>query len=360
MKMPFGDSMRAATALTQQGKLMEATAAIQRALGQAASQDAHVAPVARRGVMPGLPNELRPAAPEDIREGRFTDGAFSHGGLTRAFKIFVPSILSAHPGLVVMLHGCQQDPSDFARGTRANEHAASADCIVVYPAQSRSANVNGCWNWFEKDHQRRDRGEAGLLAHLVRDLVATHAIDRDRVFVAGLSAGGAMAAVMADEYPDLFAAVCIHSGLAAGTASNVSEALQAMRSGPPVGALASSVGASTSVPTIVFHGAKDHTVNASNAEAIVASILARADRATLSAPDVVRSSDRKGRSVTRTRYEDASGRTVVEHWNAQGGSHAWFGGSPDGSYTDPHGVDATREMLRFFADHPRRRGSSGN
>ena len=300
-----------------------------------------------------LPND-RADAPRTGDAGQFLEGRFAQGSLSRKYRLFVPENLSASPGLVMMLHGCKQDPDDFARGTRMNEFASAADCLVVYPAQSSRANVNACWNWFEKDHQRRDRGEAGLLGHLVRDLVARHAVQRSRVFVAGLSAGGAMAAVLADEYPDLFAAACVHSGLPAGAASNLSEALRAMRSGPAAGGQSATTSEPDAlVPTIIFHGAQDRTVDAINADAIVASLIARKGRESLSVPQQVGLKDAKQRRVTRTIYRDVDGRTLVEDWRAHGASHAWFGGAADGSFTDPNGIDATREMMRFFAEHAR-------
>ena len=237
-----------------------------------------------------------------------------------------------------MLHGCTQNPDDFALGTGMNEAALASDegFFVLYPAQNSQANPSRCWNWFKRSHQQRDLGEPALLAAMTCDVIKGYAIDPQRVYVAGLSAGGAMAAILGDAYPDIFAAVGVHSGLAVGAAKDVNSAFSAMKSG---GASAPKSNAKT-VPTIVFHGDKDNTVHPVNGEQVVQASVGK------TAPRVETGSD-NGRGFTRSVYA-ADGRVVAEHWTVQGAGHAWSGGSAKGSYTDGKGPNATKEMLRFF------------
>jgi poly(hydroxyalkanoate) depolymerase family esterase len=308
------------------------------ATGRAATADAPaVDPAARHA--DAAPH---PDAPEAFLTGR-------HGGeglAGRDFKLYVPPGAGREPRpLVVMLHGCTQDPDDFARGTRMNEAAREQGFYVLYPAQSQRANPQRCWNWFKPSHQARGRGEAALVAGMVRQVMAQHAIDLARVYVAGLSAGGAMAANLAEAYPDLFAAAGVHSGLTAGAARDLKSALDAMKRGaarPPASAPA--------VPTIVFHGDADGTVHPANGEQVLGALPARSSAQVEERP----SSGSSARAATRHIYRDAAGTVLAEHWRLHGGSHAWSGGSARGSYTDPRGPDATAEMLRFFREHPRR------
>ena len=351
MKSTFGSAMSAATALTRQGRLSEATALIQRAFATAGLQQPPrpVPPSSAPSTAPAaLVREVHPERPATRA------GEFSYRSLVRGYDLFVPPTSSAPPGLVVMLHGCTQDPADFARGTRTNEAAVTDGCIVLYPAQARAANANGCWNWFEPHHQKRDQGEAGLIAHLTRHVIDEFEVDAARVAIAGLSAGGAMAAIVADAYPELYAAVCIHSGLPVAAASSLSEALLAMRSGSGRGRRVRVAGRVDGfVPTIVFHGTSDHTVHVSNADAIVSAALDRARQPT-STVEVVELRDAKKRRVTKTTHVGVDRQVLVEDWRVQSGVHAWFGGSATGSHTDAHGIDATTEMMRFFAEHGRK------
>jgi poly(hydroxyalkanoate) depolymerase family esterase len=303
----------------------------------------------------GLPG-LSPAhAPDPVPEGaRFTTHSFSNEAGSRAYKLYVPSSLKGRPApLVVMLHGCTQSPDDFAAGTKMNALAEEHGFLVAYPAQPPTAHAQKCWNWFKPGDQRRGQGEPALLAGITRQVMRDHAVDPARVYVAGLSAGGAAAAIMGAAYPDLYAAVGVHSGLACGAASDAQSAFAAMAGGgtaaprrPPVGDEPARV-----VPTIVFHADRDTTVHPSNGDQVVAQAVAASNgglRAT-----VQRGRVPGGRAYSRTLHADtAGGSAVLEQWVVHGGGHAWSGGSPGGSYTDPRGPDASREMLRFFLDHP--------
>jgi poly(hydroxyalkanoate) depolymerase family esterase len=253
----------------------------------------------------------------------------------RPYRLFVPPNLPARPGLVVMLHGCSQTPEDFAAGTRMNELAGAQGFLVLYPEQIRSANMQRCWNWFNPADQQRDQGEPALIAGMTRAVMAEYNVAKRRVFVAGLSAGGAKAAIMGAAYPDLYTAIGVHSGLACGAAHDMQSAFAAMRQGK------NGTG-SVTVPTIIFHGDRDATVNPLNADAVAAQ-LAGLDTAQIEHGEVP-----QGLNYTRSVRRNAQHRPVLEQWTVHGAGHAWSGGSPTGSYTEPKGPDASAEMLRFF------------
>ncbi|MFC3125567.1 alpha/beta hydrolase family esterase [Pseudoroseomonas globiformis] len=287
----------------------------------------------------------------------FTMRSFSCSAGTRDYKLYIPGSYQGKPvPLVIMLHGCTQSPDDFAAGTRMNTLAEEQGFLVGYPAQSASANVQKCWNWFSPGDQERDRGEPALIAGITRQIMRDHAVDPARVYVAGLSAGGAAAAIMGEVYPDLFAAVGVHSGLACGIARDMPSAFAAMR-GDGVASAGHNAGTVAEaqrrrvVSTIVFHADRDRTVHPVNGDQVVARAAARAGnlRMTVEHGEVA-----GGRAYSRTLHSGQDGETVLEQWVVHGGGHAWAGGSQDGSYTDPKGPDASREMLRFFRDHPLR------
>ncbi|GJD62750.1 extracellular catalytic domain type 1 short-chain-length polyhydroxyalkanoate depolymerase [Methylobacterium frigidaeris] len=272
--------------------------------------------------------------------GRFLSESFAGPPGRRAYRLYVPGGYRGRPvPLVVMLHGCTQSPEDFAAGTGMNALAEAETFLVAYPAQTRSANHARCWNWFNPADQGRDRGETGVIAGITRAVTAAYAVDPRRVYVAGLSAGGAAAANVATAYPDLYAALGVHSGLCAGAARDLPGALAAMRDG--------ATGDAAAIPTIVFHGDRDTTVNPKNGAALIAATGGRLIRREgAQAPN--------GRAFEWSVYADPAGRPAFEHWVIHGSGHAWSGGSQAGSYTDPQGPDATREMWRFFRAHPRR------
>jgi poly(hydroxyalkanoate) depolymerase family esterase len=296
----------------------------------------------------------RAKSAEHIRPGEFLSRSFSNTAGTRAYKLYVPASYSESPEktpLVVLLHGCTQSPDDFAAGTRMNALAESHGFLVAYPAQAAHANGKNCWNWFRAEDQSRDRGEPSLIAGITCEIASRYRVDDRRIFVAGLSAGGAMAVVLGATYPELYTAVGAHSGLPYGVAHDVPSAFRAMQTG---GAPADAFHG-PAVPTIVFHGDCDHTVNAANSAAIVAQALkAHTGYTRLSAS--VNESEASGRTFSRTVYTDAANQPIVEQWVLHGAGHAWSGGNPQGSFTDMRGPDASAEMIRFF--HAQRRAGT--
>jgi poly(hydroxyalkanoate) depolymerase family esterase len=299
--------MAEALRLTREGRASEATAVLQGGLGGAPATPAGA------------------AAPRDL-------------AAARRHQLFVPAGLGTEPApLLVMLHGGTQSAADFAAGTRMNELAERHGFLVVYPEQSREANQGGYWNWFSPADQGRNAGEPAIMAAITRGVMDDVAVDPSRVYVAGLSAGGAMAAVMAATHPELYAAVAVHSGLGYRAAHDVGSAFGAMRTGgspAPIG----------TVPLLVIHGDADNVVAPVNADRLIASRLAAGDVA-----DRGRPIQRGG--VTHTEHRTADGTVAAASIIVHGGGHAWFGGSPAGSYTDPNGPDSSTEIVTFLAQH---------
>ena len=379
----FIAQMRDAARLLQTEGPMAATAAVQRALhgatpSGAASPFAQPAPAdnvvdinpafaetakpqaaPRRAGIAGLAQRLRAGmgqpVVEDVEEVAASDAAPLKGKFlslsctapagTRAYKLYIPSTYAGEPApLVVMLHGCKQNPDDFAAGTGMNALAEEQGCLVVYPAQAKNANGSNCWNWFQANDQRRDRGEPSIIAAITQQVMRDYEVDPERVYVAGLSAGGAMAAILASEYPDLYKAAGVHSGLPTGAAHDVPSAFAAMQNGAANGALKARSGAA--IPVIVFHGDRDRTVHPQNGH----QVLAHHAGPQPGAATTEKGSTPNGRSYTRAIHRNAGGKLTAEHWTVHGSGHAWSGGSKRGSYTDPKGPDASREMLRFFGE----------
>jgi len=385
------EAMAEATRLTRQGRLVEATALIQQTLASpGATRRVPDAPGTdeETGGMPLRPPVLTPPADEGISRvssgwirrlrafprrsatdpvlaprsapsaakrpaGRFDAFSYTNAAGTRAYRLYVPAGYTGGPlPLVVMLHGGTQDAATFAAATGMNDLAERETFLVAYPEQDRSANAGLYWNWFTPGHQRRDAGEPSLIAGITTQVMDSYGVAADRVYVAGFSAGGAMAAVMAAVYPDLYAAAGVHSGLAYAAASDLPSALAAMRQGP----LRPARPAAQPLPLIVFHGDQDATVAPANAAGLIAHVLAagHTDRRPGSPPATVTSRGQVpgGHAYTRTCYQDPTGAAVAECWTIHQGGHSWSGGVPDGSYTDPHGPDASAEFIRFFDEHP--------
>jgi poly(hydroxyalkanoate) depolymerase family esterase len=387
-----------ATQLTRAGRLLEATALIQRVLGSTSgfAEKANQPPARKGGPngdvidvecsevgapaddaltplqkvaggdpSPGTDVERSPRKwrrrcstvavppPEpgvtEGQPGQFLAGVYSNAHGSRRYKLYVPTGYAGQSlPLIVMLHGCTQTPDDFANGTRMNALAEERQCFVLYPEQSRAANHSRCWNWFKRGDQQRGQGEPAILAGMTREVLNRYRIDPNKVYVAGLSAGGAMAAVMGAAYPELYQAVGIHSGLACGSAHDLPSALAAMRCAPAsLDRNTRVTPAAQATPTIVFHGDRDKTVHPRNGEQAVLQSMERS-RVSMADATTERAQVKGGHSYTRTIQRDSTGRVVLEHWLVHGGGHAWFGGSTRGSYTDPKGPDATREMIRFF------------
>ncbi|MBB1076710.1 PHB depolymerase family esterase [Rhodoferax sp. 4810] len=375
MNKTLQNLMQKATQLTQSGRLTEATELIQRLLHSQTGDHAQPPPQAQAPAAraadaplvlddcvfevntpkPGTAPEAanRPATPA---AGEFISGTHTHANLTRRYKLYIPP---GHAGkalpLVVMLHGCTQNPDDFAAGTGMNQRAQAQGFFVLYPEQSSEANPQACWNWFKHNHQKRGSGEPALIASLTQAVTQHYGLDARRVYVAGLSAGGAMAAVLAAAYPDIYAAVGVHSGLPAGAASNVAQALMVMKSGhsgislPGKGRQddvqkASEKHPPITIPTIVFHGDDDKTVHPRNGEKLIAAVRGHSE----GSAKVEQGVSTKGRRYTRCIRHGDQGNALSEHWLVHGGGHAWSGGLAAGSYTDIQGPDATGEILRFF------------
>jgi poly(hydroxyalkanoate) depolymerase family esterase len=321
--------------------------------------------------LPGLPHES-PGPTKGVpgplvvpAGGRFVERSYTGPAGARAYKLYVPSGYTGQEEvpLVVMLHGCTQNPDDFAAGTSMNELAETHTFLVAYPAQAQNANMQKCWNWFKASDQQRGQGEPAIIAGITRQVIEEYSVADGRVYVAGMSAGGAMAAIMGTTYPDLYAAVAVHSGLAPGAAQDLSSAFSAMQ-GSGVrnnhqDTLAT--GLELSVPVIVFHGDRDTTVHPSNAEQLLAQYRtlnntpgARNAAGAQVPPVAVRKGQVPGgHAYTCATQHDTDGRPVMEQWTVHGLGHAWSGGSPAGSYTDAKGPDASAEMVRFFdQQHP--------
>ncbi len=285
---------------------------------------------------------IAPAVPDGAQ---FVSRTHRSAAGSRGYKLYLPSSHPKRPhGLILMLHGCSQTPDDFATGTHMNALAEKHGLAIAYPAQTRSHNAASCWNWFKPGDQQRDAGEPAILAALTRKLMKNFCLGREQVFVAGLSAGGAMAATLADVYPDIFSAAGVHSGLARGAARDVLSAMLAMRNGTGAPSMSSTdVEPPLRVRRIVFQGDSDTTVHPSNAAVIVAAAVGDAEH-----PENVIKRAVRGRSYSRSDFAGPDGAVLVELWMIEGAGHAWSGGRAAGSYTDAKGPDASAQMIRFF------------
>jgi len=363
---------------TSSGPMHKVTETIRRALASAGLPDTAVSPGSAESVVDaptrfvdvgdvgdGEPSG-RPPIGEAELPGTFETREFSNLVGTRSYKLYIPAGVSDAPRpMVVMLHGCTQSADDFAAGTQMNRLAEEHGFLVVYPEQPTHANASKCWNWFKQQDQARDAGEPSLIAGIVHEVAARHGADPRRIFVAGLSAGAAMAVVLGETYPELFAGVGAHSGLPYGSAHDIPSALAAMKGGrsglPDLKGMSDVVAGSAKkaaqpVPTIVFHGDRDHTVQPINGSEIVKqardAFQAQAGEDSLISSTQVSKAD-GGRCYSRTVYARGTGEVHIESWTLHGAGHAWSGGDARGSHTDATGPHASTEMVRFFLALPR-------
>jgi poly(hydroxyalkanoate) depolymerase family esterase len=384
-------AMAEATRLTRQGRLVEATALIQRTLaGPAVTRRTPDVPPAGeenggapdyhlnvptslpvlwgkplRRISPGWTRRSRafpsrgvsgpalahrsegPAAKQPA--GRFDAFSYTNAAGTRAYRLYVPTGYTGGPlPLLVMLHGGTQDAAAFAAATAMNDLAEDQTFLVAYPEQARSANAGRYWNWFAPGHQRRGVGEPSLIAGITRHVTDRYGADASRVYAAGFSAGGAMAAVMAVAYPDLYAAVGVHSGLPYAAAGDLASAFAAMKQGPAH----PSRPAAHRLPLIVFHGDRDTIVAPANAARLIDDALTAGSPGAVPTAVTTGGQVPGGHAYTRTCYQDPVGAPLAEHWTIHQAGHAWSGGVPHGSYTDPYGPNASAEFIRFFGQHP--------
>jgi poly(hydroxyalkanoate) depolymerase family esterase len=384
MKTPFTRGMAKAAELTRSGKLQEATALIQSLLQQKAPDlppaadtlhgvtlegdftrveqsaplqngkpkrpaagvaSTPLAETLRKIAAGGMPIQgpLSAAADPLPQGARFLSLTHSAQEGSRSYRLYIPAHRPETPmPLIVMLHGCTQTPEDFASGTGMNALAEEFGCLIAYPAQPSGANVQKCWNWYRPEDQVRDRGEPAVIAGLTRTIQRDHRADPSRIYIAGLSAGAAAALVTAAAYPEIFSAVGAHSGLPVGAAHDIPSAFAAMRSG------AQGKPHKTVLPTIVFHGLADSTVHPSNGAAILSQALSAMPRLRMTTRQDL---SEGGQRFRTTAHHHADGYSLAEHWEIDGGGHAWAGGHSSGSYTDPKGPDASRQMMRFLLQH---------
>jgi len=369
------EAMRHATQLVRTRGAVAATRFIQglfrpkQAEPTPSSPDIRTADVRTDDSADTIVEVLEPLPAHDLREqpvpltlpsesGQFLSQRFSGLAGARNYKLYVPSgYTGTSLPLVVMLHGCTQSSDDFAAGTRVNRWAESKRYLVVYPEQIQRANSHRCWNWFRPVDQQAGRGEPAIIAGIVRQVIDEYQIDARRVYVAGLSAGGAMAAIMGHEYPELFAAVGIHSGLPVGAAHDVASALALMKTAQSMFTPVAGTATLTprAVPVIVLHGDADRTVNPANADRLIENAVKTHELLNPSSPlqTSVETIDAAegSHAYRRTRHMAVNGTSLIEQWEIHGAGHAWSGGDSGGSYTDARGPDATQAILQFFYQH---------
>jgi poly(hydroxyalkanoate) depolymerase family esterase len=311
----------------------------------------------------------------EARAGEWVSGTVSNAAGSRNYVLWVPSTYQNRDKrkpwpLVMMLHGCMQNPETLAASSGMNSVADKNNFLVVYPEQIKEANPLRCWNWFDTKHQTRDSGEPALLAAIVQQIGSTHSIDTQRVYVAGLSAGAAMAVVMGATYPDLFSGIGVMAGLAFKAATTVETGLAAMKQGGPdprqQGLLAfqeiRSNPRSKSIrrlPVIVFHGDADPYLNPINGDQVIEQWATTNDYlddgkgngSVKSEPaQTIQGSVPEGHQFTKSVYNDRSGKLLLERWIVKGLGHAWSGSPAAAPFADPKGPNASEEMWRFFGE----------
>jgi len=290
---------------------------------------------------------------------------------SRPYFVYTPE--NYHVGvavpLVVMLHGCTQTATEFAFGTRMNQLADQYKFIVVYPQQTNIYNQNLCWNWFESSNQIRGNGEPAIIAGIIQTVeqnTSQWTIDIHRVYVAGFSAGAAMAVILGAIYPDIFAAIGVHSGLEYQAATSAIDSLKVMSLGGPDPqqqgqAAFDAMGTTTRViPTIVYQGSSDLVVHPINSDHVTQQWMRTdqiasngIDKAEFGNPSHTENGQVPGgHSFSVFKWDDSQGYELQEYWKIDGMGHAWSGGNPGNSYTDPSGPEASLAMIQFFMSHP--------
>lgn len=312
--------------------------------------------------------------------GTFQQFTYNGSAGSRPYYVYTPA--NYQPGtavpLIVMLHGCTQNPTDFAAGTQMNALADQKQFIVVYPQQTSTYNSSSCWNWFLTADQARGSGEPAIIAGITQTVEQTTSqwtIDSSRVYVAGMSAGAAMAVIMGATYPDIFAAIGVHSGLEYQAATDQTSGSMALSQGGPSPtqqgqAAYNAMGSHARVvPTIVFHGTSDYTVYPLNGDQVVQQWM-KTDtlasngtyNASFSSPSSTTNGQvpgSSGRAYTVQTWNGTNGNEVQEYWKVSGMGHAWSGGNSSGSYTDPNGPSATQAMYTFFMRYTLSGGGQG-
>ncbi len=337
-------TFRKAARLVRNRRPIAATFALQEMLAPPLSKPVRKRP--KKSVKPATVSRGRSAkSPAQKPEpGSFVQGDFNSRLGSVSYRLYTPkgSARRRMP-LVVMLHGCSQTALDFATGTDMNSLADELGFLVLYPQQALSANVALCWNWHSPDNQARGRGEPAVIAALTRHVATLCGANRARIYIAGISAGGATAAIVGAAYPELYTAVGVHSGVALGDIRSIGAALASMRgNGRPY----PTDRMPRPLPTIVFHGDSDRVVHPSNAAGFLKNIERSRPGPLACRTFTGRSAG--GRDYTRRVYKGGNGDVLLEDWVLHGGGHSWSGGRATGSHTDPSGPSASREMLRFF------------
>jgi poly(hydroxyalkanoate) depolymerase family esterase len=360
LKKNMQTEMVEVTRLIRAGRLKEATAMIQHTLAGSSTTnvveakpghaDAPIEAEFRVLNSPSFSRQPPPSMSASVHtSGQFVEKTYTNKAGKRSYKLYIPGGYTGQVvPLVIMLHGCTQTSTNFATGTRMNMLAERETFLVAYPEQGHSANTSKCWNWFKESDQRRNAGEPSLIAGITQQIMSMYHVDVRRVYIAGLSSGGAMAAIMAATYPDLYAAVGVHSGLAFGAAHDLPSAFAAMKQGK----IQHTRQLTEMVPLITFHGDRDTTVAPANADRLLDQWLQGANKGR--DVKVERGQVPDGHAYTRSIHHDSNGQAIIEKWTVHQAGHAWSGGSPSGSYTNPKGPDASAEMMRFFVEHPKK------
>ncbi|MGE3287759.1 MAG: PHB depolymerase family esterase [Pseudonocardia sp.] len=305
-----------------------------------------------------MPHRRRPARPAAAhRPGRWLRDVHAGPAGRRVFDVYVPAgRRRGRLPVVLLLHGCLQTADEFAHASRFPQVADRNGVLLVVAHQERYHQPRRCWRWYEAAHQERDAGEPGILAGIVAQVLDERErwrADPARVYVAGISAGGAMALILAAAYPDVFAAAGVHSAPPYRAATRLTEALTAMAGR---GSVPHPAAGDRMAPVVCLQGSEDTVVRPANGDRVIEQWLAHRAAADHGATRTVRSRRFRGRTADGTRYAvrrwyTARGRVSLEYWSVQGLEHAWSGGQPGGSFADPRGPRAATVMWRFFRRH---------